>query len=48
MPPATRQTNGLNCKQRRIFNPTFNPAEKCPVEIGFGRKSLLGQFSGLP
>jgi hypothetical protein len=36
--------NCLNRKQGWIFHPTFDSAEKGPVNVGFGGKSLLGQL----
>jgi len=50
LPDRHRQPirNCLNGKQRRVFDTPLNPAQECPVEVGFGSESLLGEFSLLP
>jgi hypothetical protein len=36
--------NGLNCKKTRIFNAPFYPAQKSPINVGFGSKRFLRQL----
>jgi hypothetical protein len=37
--------NRLNGKQTRIFHATFDSAQKSAINVGFGRKLFLRQFS---
>ncbi|MGA9779617.1 MAG: hypothetical protein WBS33_15225 [Verrucomicrobiia bacterium] len=39
-----RVSNGLDRKKARIFNASFYPAQKSPINVGFGRKRFLRQL----
>jgi hypothetical protein len=40
--------NGLNRKKTRVFHASFYPAQKGPINVGFGSKRFLRQFPPHP